>query len=103
MNHQEQQAKRERWKKIIEDQEISGLSQVGFCKKNNLSSAQFGYYKSLEKPKQKAAGVFSPVKINQQTNTAEIRLTLPNGFQCIFPCYLDKVQIKNFIEVLLSC
>lgn len=99
----DQQANREQWEKIVEEQEKSGLSQVEFCKKNNLSSVKLSYYKNLKKPNQKISGAFSPVKINQQANTSEIRLTLPNGFQCVFPCHLDKVQIKNFIEVLLSC
>lgn len=98
-----QQANREKWKKYIEEHKNSGLSQIEFCKQNNLSSAKFSYYKSLFKLRPKITGTFSPVKIASSTSTAEIRLILPNGFQCALPCNLDKTQIKNLIEVLLSC
>lgn len=103
MSKSDQQAKRDQWNKYIDEHEKSGLSQVEFCKQNNLSTAQFGYYKGLRKTQQKPAGTFSPVKVNALLNTAEIRLTLPNGFQCVLPCNLDKAQIKNLMEVLLSC
>ncbi len=42
---------REKWKILIEEQEQSGLSQINFCKQKNLSSAQFGYYRGILKPK----------------------------------------------------
>ena len=103
MTCNKQQAKREQWKRFIEEQEKSGLSQVEFCKQNNLSAAQFGYHKGRKNIKQKVTGVFSPVKINPSLNTTEIRLTLPNGFQCALPCGLDKGQLKDLVEVLLSC
>ena len=98
-----QQANREKWKKYIDEHRNSGLSQIEFCRQNNLSSVKFSYYKGLLKSKPKATGTFSPVKVTQPANITEIRLTLPNGFQCALPCNLDKMQIKNLIEVLLSC
>ena len=108
MNNPDQQIKREKWKAFIDEHEKSGLSQAAFCKLHNLSSVKFGYYRSsLLKPKVvkdiKTVGTFTPVKINQQTSAAEIRLTLPNGFQCTFPCDLNKTQIKELVEILLSC
>jgi hypothetical protein len=103
MTHSEQQVKREQWKKLVEEYEKSTLSQIDFCKHNNLSPAKFSYYKNQYKTKPKIEGAFSPVKISQAVNTAEIRLILPNGFQCFFLCNMDKAQIKNLMEVLLTC
>lgn len=103
----EQQSKREKWNVLIAEYEKSGLSQVAFCKQHDVSSAQFGYYRGLLKSKKqdskKIANAFVPVKINQQTAVSEIRLTLPNGFQCTFPTETDTSRMKELIGVLLSC
>jgi len=107
MDNTEQQERHGKWKALIEEQEESGLSQINFCKQKNVSSAQLGYYRSILKPKlpneNVSIGSFSPVKINQQTSEKEIRLTLPNGFQCLFPATIDPAYLKKLIEVFLSC
>lgn len=107
MNNTEQQVKREKWKTLIAEYETSGLSQVDFCKQKELSSAQFGYYRGALKPKQndpkKPSNAFVPVKINQQTNASEIRLTLPNGFHCTFSSDIEGSRVKELIGVFLSC
>lgn len=107
MGNTEQKIKREKWKALIAEYEKSSLSQVDFCKKNELSPAQFGYYRSTLKQKQnefkKSNNTFVPIKINQQANINEIRLSLPNGFQCTFPVDTDALRVKELIGVLLSC
>lgn len=107
MDNTEQQERHAKWKVLVEEQEKSGLSQINFCKQKNVSSAQLGYYRSLLKPKlpneNVSIGSFFPVKINRQTSEKEIRLTLPNGFQCLFPIRIDTTHLKKLIEVLLSC
>ncbi len=103
----EQQERHAKWKILIEEQEKSGLSQTNFCKQKNLSSAQLGYYRSILKPKlpneKISIGSFTPIKINQQTLEKDIRLNLPNGFQCSFPSTIDPAYLKKLIEVMLSC
>jgi hypothetical protein len=106
MNNTEQQSKREKWKSLIAEYETSGLSQIAFCKQNELSSAQFGYYRGALKPKQKEPkepNTFVPVKINQQTSVNEIHLRLPNGFHCTFPSDIEGSRVKELIVVFLSC
>ena len=100
---EEKKSRYAKWQAIINEQEASGLSQTQFCKERNISSAQFVYYRSEFKPKQIAAASFSPVTIKQVSPIKEIRLTLPNGFQCIFPSDLSTLQIKELVMVLLSC
>ena len=98
------------WSKLIEDQEKSGLSQKEFCNQQNLALSKFVYYRCLLKNKEKTAAInktsFVPVKVLPKENTivsGEIKLSLPNGFQCAFPSHLDSIQIKRLVEVLLAC
>lgn len=103
MTTDEQKSRYEKWQELIKEQEVSGLSQAQFCKERNISSAQLGYYRSVLKPKQTQIGSFTPVAIKQASSSKDIRITLPNGFQCIFPSDLTASQIKEWIMVLLSC
>lgn len=38
---------REKWRKALEEWELSGESQAGFCRERNLSLSSFQYYKSI--------------------------------------------------------
>jgi hypothetical protein len=103
MDNDEQKARHEKWQAIINDQETSGLSQTQFCKERNISSAQLGYYRGVLKSKEIPTGSFTPVTIKQQIASKDIRLTLPNGFQCMFSVDLAASQIKELVKALLSC
>ena len=104
MKNEEQKARREKWQVIIEEQEASGLSQTEFCKERNLSSAQLGYYRGILKPKPAIGiGSFTPLTVKQPSLSKDVRVLLPNGFQCIFPCDLSMSAIKELMKALLSC
>ena len=109
MNLAEQSDRREKWRELVDKQEQSGLTQAEYCKQNNLSTPQFTYYRGLIKasgriPSQKLKA-FTPVKINktEPIASADIRIMLPNGFQCFIPCSVDAHHVKRLMEVLLSC
>lgn len=97
------------WKSLITEQENSGLSQKEFCNQRGLVLSQFVYYrcsKNKSKTTQAAESLLKPVKVVSKESSAtsgDIRLSLPNGFQCSFPCSFDAIQVKRLIEVLLSC
>ena len=95
------------WKSLIVEQEKSGLSQKEFCNQRGLVLSQFVYYRCSKNKGTKAAEpALKPVKVISKEPSAvsgDIRLSLPNGFQCSFPCSLDAIQIKRLVEVLLSC
>jgi hypothetical protein len=97
------------WTSLIAEQEKSGLSQKEFCNQRGLILSQFVYhrcYKNKSKAIQVTESALKPVKIITQESSAtsgDIRLSLPNGFQCSFPCSFDVIQIKRLVEVLLSC
>jgi hypothetical protein len=109
MNVEEQKQRYENWRKIIDEYLQSGMTQKSFCEKENLSLPKFVYYYSQfkrenELPLNKPS--FVPVKVpnlEKSAGISEIKLSLPNGFQCTFPSHIDVSQIKRLIEVFLSC
>ncbi len=109
MNKDIKSENRVKWQSLIEEQEKSGLSQAEFCKQRNITIAQFGYYRGLLKTKDQSKlrkpEVFSPIEIKKQDPklSNEIKVVLPNGFQCYFPASVDSMQIKRLMEALLSC
>lgn len=103
METDEQKARHEKWQTIIDEQEASGLSQTQFCKQRNISSAQLGYYRGVLKPKRVAEGSFTPVAIKQPSVSKDVRVLLPNGFQCTFPSDLSASAIKELMKALLLC
>jgi hypothetical protein len=109
MNTTKQSARREEWQSIVDKQEQSGLSQTEYCKQNNLALSQFTYYRGIIKASERATpaklDTFSPIKINKpvQNPSPDIRILLPNGFQCFIPSQVDAPHIKRLMEMLLSC
>lgn len=97
------------WTNLIIEQEKSGQSQKEFCNQRGLILSQFVYHrcsKNKSKTTQAAESVHKPVKVISKEPSAtsgDIRLSLPNGFQCSFPCSFDAIQVKRLVEVLLSC
>lgn len=97
-----------KWKELIAEQEKSGLSQLEFCRQRNLVSSKFGYYRSVIKSQDKVNAnqkLFSAVQIKkpEQNASSEIRIILPNGFQCFIPAAMDTLRVKHLMEALLSC
>lgn len=109
MNKTEQLSRREQWQAIVDKQEQSGLSQTEYCKQNNLVLAKFAYYRGIFKANACTASpkldIFSSIKINKptQNSSSDIRIMLPNGFQCFIPSQVDASHIKRLMEILLSC
>jgi transposase-like protein len=98
----------------IELWQESGLSQVKFCSRENLSVKTFSYWlRKYRKEKQLSAGqskkvsdTFIPVDIcrdltsaNTRFNSGRIDVTFPNGVQLSCPVGIDTSQLKNLINV----
>lgn len=108
MHDDEKQQRRNKWHRIVEEYLQSGISQKAFCEQRGLSLPQLVYYYGKFKISNSptASASFVPVKVALQDKASapsEIKLSLPNGFQCCFPSHTDATQIKRLIEVLLSC
>lgn len=105
----------EKWRELILAHEKSGLTQNEFCRQYGIGKSSFSQYKTLLKStlpqvnqfpeKSKEPQLFSPVKITQRDTAkqSEVKIILPNGFQCIIPSHLDGCDLKRLMGVLLSC
>jgi hypothetical protein len=109
MKVDEQKERRDKWREIIDEYLTSNMTQKSFCEKHNLSIPQLVYYHGQFKREKQPLAVkptFVPVKIPRSEKpvaASEIKLSLPNGFQCAFPSDTDAVHIKRLVEILLSC
>lgn len=109
MNTNDRSTRQTQWQALIEEQEKSDLSQKEFCRQRHLVLSQFGYYRGRMKVKGSSdnsnSSSFIPIQVNQPTSSSsfEVRVVLPNGFQCYFPYQLESLFIKRFMEILLSC
>jgi hypothetical protein len=104
MKNEEQKIRYEKWQAIIDEQEGSGQSQAVFCKQRNISAAQLGYYRSILKPKNAiSTGIFTSIAMAPSAIAKDVRVILPNGFQCTFPSDLNALAIKELIKALLLC
>ena len=97
-----------KWRELVAEQEKSGLSQIEFCRQRELVLSKFTYYRSVIKSQEKVNAtkkLFSPVQIKPSGPKAvlEIKIILPNGFQCFIPAMMDVSQIRRLMEALLSC
>ena|SRR5581483_3636683 len=108
MDKSPQEARHEKWRSLVEAHQKSGLSQKEFCKREGRVFSQFGYYRGLFKKSESVRSTpsFSPVRITEKDPgkiSGDIRISLPNGFQCVFPCHIDASRIRQVLEALLSC
>lgn len=108
MKDDAKQQRRTKWRKIVDEYLQSGITQKAFCKKRGISLPQLVYYHDQFKGDKTSLSdaSFVPVKIPSRDKAivaGDIKLTLPNGFQCAFPSNTDVTQIKRLVEVLLSC
>ena len=96
----------------IELWQESGLSQVKFCSRENLSVKTFSYWlrkyrkeKIIKnEPAEKAFDTFIPVEISRNrastaatANSGRIEIWFPNGVQLSCPVGIDTSQLKNLI------
>jgi len=109
MQQNSQNKSRVDWVSLIAEQEKSGLSQKEFCIQRGLVLSKFVYHRCSQnkiKVAQPVKSALKPVQVvgkEYSASSSDIRVSLPNGFQCSFPCSLDTIQVKRIIEVLLSC
>ena len=109
MKNDEQKIQRAKWRTIVDEYLASDMTQKSFCEQHNISLPRFVYYHGKFRrecePQTEMSG-FVPVKIahhEKSVTASEIKLSLPNGFQCTFPIHTDVTQLKRLVEALLSC
>jgi len=98
-----------KWRILVEEQSTSGLTQATFCKDRNIVLSQFVYYRGLIRAKENKSAAsnqtFTPIQVSKidSNSASEIRIILPNGFQCYVSSRIEVLQIKRLVEALLTC
>jgi len=109
MINSNQKRTRVEWQALVDEHEKSGQSRNEFCSQRGIVLSQFAYYCSSLKNKTNPdmpQPTFKPVKLVSKDAlilSGDIKLTLPNGFQCSFPNQMESEHIKRLVQVLLSC
>ena len=101
---------RAEWFLTVEAYQRSNLTQVEFCKQNNLILAKFAYYLQAYRRKDnpqipKVTPSFSKITLRGPSNSSgqDIKIELPNGFRCEISSSLSAEVIKRIVGALLSC
>jgi hypothetical protein len=101
------------WKKMIEEQKVSGQSKAAYCKAKGISENRFYYYSN--KLKHSKPEILTNVKkfipvdsknlssVNSVSVPSELRLILKNGIECVLPEGVSSRWIKEVIGVLVQC
>jgi len=86
----------------INDWENSNLSQVNFCKKNDISLGTFGYWRTKYLRKEKtdsSVKVFKPIKLLPRKEN-NYKITYPNGVCISLSSDIDKYELAKLIRCL---
>ena len=86
----------------IKEWEIGSLSQLDFCKKNDISLGTFGYWRTKylrkEKP-ESTVKAFKPIKLLPNTES-NYKITYPNGVCISLSSDVDKNELEKLIRCL---
>ena len=98
---QDQIAKRNAWYKIIEDYNISGQSQIIYCKQRDINKDHFAYYLGRwRKDNSKSPTIsFQPVEIVKPHSRGKWLLHIASGLSLEFP---ESASMQQLSELILS-
>jgi hypothetical protein len=80
MNKEEQKQKREEWRIRIGEWEESGLTQIEFCRRNNLKAWQFHYWNKKFSKKKPVLPAFVQVPMSSVSRSCLIRIEIGNRY-----------------------
>ena len=88
----------DRWRKIIQQQQASGLPVLAFCRRAGVpQSSFFAWRRKLRQP-----GTFAEVKLSAEpvVGTAGIELRLPGGRCVVVRPGFDRQMLLDLLQVL---
>lgn len=97
--------KTSRWQGIIEEWELSGESQIAFCRRKGIKYSTFMYWRTRrpKAAKQTSAKSFSKARISpgpQAHSTHTIRILCNNGSQIIIPTAIDPSALERLLRFI---
>ena len=77
-------SKRAHWEPIIEHWKQSGMSQVSFCKENEINYCSFGYWKKIISPNE---NLFARVQVRDEKQNGSVfyKIETSIGINIIIP------------------
>lgn len=100
MNKQEQQKNREEWRRRIGEWEASGLTQVEYCKQNELKISAFLYWRKKFSEKKSARASFVEVPLSPINRFSLIRIEIGNRFCVEVGNGYDPAALEHIIGFL---
>jgi len=97
--HNQLTEKHRYWKQHIEQWFKSGLSQVEYCRQNNLKIRQFNYFKSKFK-KDNLPVQFVQVPVKPVNAPSFLKLNIGSSFQVEIPDGFSQVTLTQVLQVL---
>lgn len=100
------EAKQSYWKQLIQNWRDSGLTQVQFCKENQLKKPTFMYWKSKFDQKEDAPTTLLPVSILPDRvslspqSSSGVSLSIGNRFTIHLESRFDTGTLSDLIELL---
>ena len=100
MNKEAQQKSREEWKRRIREWEDSGLTQVEYCKQNELKISAFLYWRKNLSEKKQPRPSFVEVSLSPTNRFSPIRIEIGNRFSVEVAKGYDPAALEHIIGFL---
>ena len=94
----------QKWNMHIDHQAQSGMTQVEYCRNNNLHPVSFSQWKRRLREQPRQSGFVAldlpPITSDKKSTDATFRVCLPNGLELVFPVSIGQQQLVTFISAL---
>jgi len=94
----------QKWNMHIDHQTQSGMTQVEYCRKNNLHPVSFSQWKRRLREQSQQSGFVAldlpPVASIQTSTDKTFRVCLANGLELVLPMNIGQQQLVTFISAL---
>ena len=100
MKKEEREKLRETWRNRLEEWKESGLTQVEYCRQNNLKMAQFFYWNKKFSDKKPTPPSFVQVPIPAVNRSWPIRIEIGNRFSVELGHGYDPAALEHIIGIL---
>lgn len=95
------QAKRKFWENHIQAWQQSGLTQVEYCRQNNLKNHRLWYWRKRFSDSSDTGVTFVPLSFSSsKISRSDIRVVTPNGYRFEFNQGFDVSKLRQLITAV---
>ena len=100
MNREEKKRNREEWKRRIAEWKESGLTQIEYCRRNNLKTSKLLYWNKKLCDKNPANPAFVQVPLPAMSGSCAIRIEIGNRYCVEVGNGYDPAALEHIVEIL---